>query len=134
MSAIDLGSPGKDDIYGYGLVNGAAAALPSEMRLTATRTLGPPKLDAESIWVAGAPYEITITNSGLNRVLVEVFEGEVLRKDLSVSYHFGSPKPQEVVFGLDATEIGYSVLFTPYGRRDTFAEIVFRMDPQPGER
>ncbi len=132
MTAIDLGSPGRDEIYGYGLVNGAAAALPSEIRLTATRTAGSPKLDSESTWVAGVPYEITMTNSGLNRVLVEVFEGEVLRRDLSVSYHFSPTKPQKVVFGLDATGALYSVLFTPYGRRDAFAEIVFRMDPQLG--
>jgi hypothetical protein len=133
MGAIDLGSAGKDEIYGYGLVDGEAAAFAPEITLTATRTVGSPKLGAEPTWVAGIPYEITITNSGLSRVLVDVFEGEVLRRDLSVSYHFGAKNPQEVVFGLDATGARYSVLFTPYGKPNTSAKVVFRMNTQLGE-
>jgi subtilisin len=33
MDAIDLGAAGKDEVYGYGLVNGASASLSSEMVL-----------------------------------------------------------------------------------------------------
>jgi subtilisin len=132
MGAIDLGTAGKDVIYGYGLVNGAAASLVTEMTLTATRTVGAPKFGAELVQVAGIPYEITITNSGLSKVMVDVFEGEVLRRDLSSTFHFGDKKPQEVVFGLDATGARYSVLFTPYGKRATSANIVFRMETQGG--
>ena len=134
IGAIDLGSAGKDEIYGYGLVNGAAAAFTPEMTLTATRTIGSPKLGAELTWVAGIPYEITMTNSGLNKVTVDVFEDDVLRRDLSASYHFGAKKPQEVSFGLDATGARYSVLFTPYGKPDAFAEVVFRMNAQMSAR
>ena len=102
------------------------------MTLTVTRTVGAPKFGAEPTQVAGIPYEITITNSGLNRVVVDVFEGEVLRRDLSDSFHFGGKKPQEVVFELDATGARYLVLFTPYGKRDTSARIVFRMNTELG--
>jgi subtilisin len=133
IEAIDLGSAGKDEIYGYGLVNGAAAAFAPEITLTATRTVGSPKLGAELTWVAGEPYEITIKNSDLNKVAVDVFEGDVLRRDLSASYYFGGKKPQEVVFELDATGTHYSVLFTPYGKPDAFAKVVFRMNTQLGE-
>jgi subtilisin len=133
IGAIDLGSAGQDEIYGYGLVNGEAAAFASELTLTATRTAGSPKLAAERTWVTGIPYEITITNSGLSKVLVEVFEGEVLRRDLSASYHFGAKNPQEVVLGLDATGARYSILFTPYGKPDTSAKVVFRANTQLGE-
>jgi subtilisin len=134
MEAIDLGDAGKDEVYGYGLVNGAAASLSSETTLIATRTVGAPKWGAELARVAGVPYEITITNSGLNRVVVDVFEGDVLRRDLSASFRFHKKTPQEAVFGLDATDARYSVLFTPYGKRDASAKIVVRMNTQLGER
>jgi subtilisin len=131
MSAIDLGDAGKDEIYGYGLVDGAAAAFAPETTLLATRTLGSPKLDAQLTRVTDVPYEITIKNSDLNMVTVDVFEDDVLRRDLSGSFHFGAQKPQEVVLVLDATGTRHSVLFTPYGRRGASAEIVFRLNTQP---
>jgi hypothetical protein len=134
MEAIDLGDAGKDEIYGYGLVNGAAASFSPEMTLTAVRTVGAPKWGTEVARVAGVPYEITITNAGLSRVIVDVFEGDVPRRDLSTSFHFQKKKPQEVAFGLDATGARYSVLFTPYGRPDASAKIVLRVNTQPGGR
>jgi subtilisin len=133
MGAIDLGDAGKDEIYGYGLVDGAAAAFNPEITLLATRTHGSPKLDAQLTRVAGVPYEITINNSDLKMVTVDVFEDEVLRRDLSTSYHFGAMKTQEVIFELDATAAHYSVLFTPYGKPGASAEIAFRLSTQPGE-
>jgi subtilisin len=133
-SAADLGDAGRDEIYGYGLVNGAATSLPPEITLTATRTAGSPKLGVESIRLAGLPYEVTITNSGLKRITVEVFEGEFPRRDLSGSFHFGEKRPQEVVFDIDATDTEFSVLFTPYGKRDTSAKVVFRVNTEPGDQ
>jgi hypothetical protein len=66
-------------------------------------------------------------------VTVDVFEDDVLRRDLSTSYHFGAIKTQEVIFELDATAAHYSVLFTPYGKPGASAEIAFRLSTQPGE-
>jgi subtilisin len=133
MDAIDLGNVGKDEVYGHGLVNAAAASFATETTLTVTRTTGAPKLDAEVARVAGIPTEVTITNYRLNKLVVDVFEGEVLRRDLSGSFHFGAGNQQEVVFGLDATGARYSVVFTPSGKRGTSARVVLRMDTQQGE-
>jgi subtilisin len=126
LTATDLGNPGKDGIYGHGLVNAAGAAFASETTFTVTRTSGAPRLDGEAIRVAGAPYEMTITNLGLKKLALDVFEGAVLRKDLSESFRFGGKAPQEVVFGLDATGAHYHLLFRPHGNSGTSAEIVLR--------
>jgi len=131
-NAIDLGDAGKDEIYGYGLVDAAAAAFAPETTLLAIRTPASPALDAQLIQVTGVPYEITIKNSDLRMVTVDVFEDDVLRRDLSSIQHFRARNPQEVVLSLDSTGTRHSVLFTPYGRPGASAEIAFRLNPQPG--
>jgi subtilisin len=128
LTAVDLGDAGKDDIFGYGLVNAAEASFATEEMLTITRISGSPVLGAELIRLAGIPYEISIENSGLNKVKVDVFEGDVLQKDLSDSFHFGDKKPQEVDFTLDASGSRYDVLFTPYGKSGNSADIVIKWD------
>ena len=40
LTATDLGDPGKDDIYGYGLVNALGASLDIPANLTVTKTRG----------------------------------------------------------------------------------------------
>ena len=52
-----------------------------------------------------------------------MFEGGVLQKDLSDSFHFGDKKPQVVDFTLDATVARYDVMFTPYGKSGISAHI-----------
>jgi len=133
LMATDLGEPGKDNIYGYGLVNASGGARCSDMTLTIFKTLGPPTSDAQLAEVEGRPCGIVITNSGLSHVAIDVFEGEVLRKDLSGLLQFYGRRPQKVNFGLDATDTHYTILFTPYGPPDTYAEIVLTTDIQRGK-
>ncbi|MHC4165900.1 MAG: S8 family peptidase [Planctomycetota bacterium] len=128
LTATDLGEAGKDNIYGYGLVNAAGTLTSSEAPLTVTRTSGWPTSDAEVAEIEGRPYGIVIANSGLSDLTVDVFEGEVLRKDLSGVFQFRGGRPQEVVFWLDATGAHYYVCFTPYGAPERFAEIVLTTD------
>jgi len=132
MEAIDLGVAGRDETFGYGLVNAAAAAFPMELTLVARRRAGPPKGDAEWIRLAGAAYEIGIRNAGLGKVVVDIFEGEVRREDLSTVVHLGPSRPDAVAFEVDASESRYSLSFTPFGRPDSFAEVNIEMVPQPG--
>ncbi len=130
QGAIDLGSAGKDAVFGHGLVSATVASLSTETTLTIPRTSGRPSQGAELAQLAGMAYEITITNSGLKKVGVDVFEEGVLRRDLSDSIRFGKKDSQEMVLRLDATFTRYDVLFTPYGKRDTSAEIVIKKDTQ----
>lgn len=132
LTATDMGKAGKDDIYGYGLVNAAGGAINSDMTLTIIRTPDRPTSDAEVAEVGGRPYGIVIANSGLSKVAVDVFEGDVWRKDLSGTFQFWGKRPQEVVSWLDATGTRYYVFFTPYGKPGTSAEIVLTTDSQRG--
>jgi subtilisin len=126
MTAFDLGEIGKDDIFGYGLVNAATASFPIEISFTIPRNPGSPNLSSETIHLAGIPYEVTIVNNGLSKVNVDVLEDSNLRKDLSSKYHFNDKKPQEVNFMLDATNKRFDVIFTPRGKSGHFAEIIIR--------
>ncbi len=128
QGAIDLGSAGKDAVFGHGLVSATVASLSTETTFTIPRTSGRPSQGAELAQLAGMAYEITITNSGLKKVNVDVFEDGVLRNDLSDSIRFGKKAPQEIVLWLDATGARYDVLFTPYGKRNASAEVVIRED------
>ena len=126
MTAIDLGKPWFDEIYGFGLVN-AAASLPinEPIDFTITRISQSPATDAVTVSLStGAVYIITIKNNGLNKVDVAVFDGEVFVKESSSSYHFGDKKPQEVSFHIDATMTAYDIIFTPYGKAGGSANIL----------
>jgi hypothetical protein len=124
MTAIDLGAFGRDNVFGFGLVNAAEASLSTEIMFTIPRNPGSPDLSSETVHLAGIPYEVTIENDGLSKVNVDVFEDGNLRKDLSSKYHFSDKKPQKVIFTLDATNKRFDVTFTPRGKSGHFAEII----------
>jgi len=139
-TAIDLGDPGLDDVYGVGMVNAAEAALPAYEPLFITiRTSGHPKTDAETVFLSGVLYEITIKNNGLKKIKVNVFENGVYQKELSTSYRFKQKahlkkqkplkpgKPQGFTFSLDAEEADYDVTFKPFGKSGSSADIIITM-------
>ena len=131
QTAIDLGDPGKDAVYGYGLTNVAEASLASGKKVDVTRTAASPNRDAERLRVEGLPYDVTLSNRGLTKVTIDVFEGRTLREDLSESFYFGNSfrfgnkrRPQKMAFRIDATGARFCVLFTPYGDPGASATIV----------
>jgi subtilisin len=128
LTATDLGAAGRDDVYGYGVVNAAGDANGPETAATIIRTSGSPANDAKAAAVTGMAYGITITNHGLNKVAIDVYEGDVLRTDLSDTCHFSGKKPQQTVVWLDATGTDYDVVFTPYGKQGRYAKIVLGTD------
>jgi subtilisin len=124
MTAIDLGDvAGRDDDFGYGLVNASEAALPSQQSFTITKASSPSR-SSERVYMAGTSYEVAIVNNGLAKVNVDVFEEGALRRDLSASYHFNGSSLQEVTFLLDATGKRYDVIFTPFGKSGSSATII----------
>jgi len=125
-TATDLGMPGRDTIFGFGLVD-AAEAENEPLSITLIRTSGSPAAqDAETVLLSGGRYEITINNNGLSKVRVDVFEDGVFQKDLSSSFPFNK-KSNGVTFSLDATGRNYEVIFTPYGKSGTSADIFITM-------
>jgi subtilisin len=127
-TAIDLGAPGQDNVFGYGLVNATSASLPGEVSsFSLTSTSGHQSNDAETVHLAGIPYEITIVNNNLSNVEVDVSEGGTRLKDLSAKYHFNDKKLHEVTFTINATGTRYNVMFTPHGKSGSSADITIRV-------
>jgi subtilisin len=143
-TATDLGAPGQDTTFGFGLVNAAEAASPAHepLSITLVRTSGPPAAqDAETVALSGGLYEITINNNGLSKVRFDVFEDGVFQQDLSSSFRFhrhgkkhrggkrihGHKKSQGETISLDATGKNYEVTFTPYGKSGKSADIGITM-------
>jgi subtilisin len=125
-TALDLGALSLDPVFGFGLVNAAAAFYPAdELAVSISRTAAPPDHDAVTVPVSGTSHEMTIKNYGLSRVSVQVLKEGVYQKDLSLSYSFGGKKPQDITFYIEETGgTSYDVRFTPYGQPGTFADII----------
>ncbi|MEW6599785.1 MAG: S8 family peptidase [Nitrospirota bacterium] len=124
-TAVDLGEPGRDATYGFGLVNASAAVLPPDvLQLTIVRNNGKPAADAETVTLGEGVNRISIVNNGLRRIKIDVYEDGVYHKALTSSYRFGRRQPQEVTFNMDAGIMNYDVTFTPFGKRGTSADIV----------
>jgi subtilisin len=124
QTALDLGEPGVDSVYGYGLVSAAAAdSVTPEMHFVLTRLRGLPWCSAKTETLSDRVFEITIANESLAKVDIKVCEAGVLLKELSTSYHFCPQKPSEVAFQLDATGTTYDVDFVPRGRLGGLADV-----------
>lgn len=125
-TAVDLGEPGRDEQYGFGLVNvTGATATPSVISISLVREL----TWSDSLKITtleDASYQITIENDSLDAVLVLVVENYRARTDLMTSHIFNIPggaSPQQITFNLDATGTAFELIFVPFGSIDAFADI-----------
>lgn len=140
-SAIDLGVAGLDEIYGYGVVDVAgpfsdAGANPIT-HLTLEKRPGAPRGSAESTTINDGLYDLTIVNISLNKLKMLVYEGDSFRRDLSKKYEFdedneegeegdqdGEAQPQqELNFVLDASGTSFKLVFVPYGKNRSKADV-----------
>lgn len=136
-SAKDLGDPGRDNIYGYGLVDASKAVLgisklpgppppsppPFIINLTLIRSKGPESKDAKNVSLSQGNYTINITNVNLSKIGMMVYENGVLRKDLSSSYKFN--KSQEVNIDLNVNNT-LDIVFVPYGKEKSIGYVTIR--------
>ncbi len=125
QSAVDdLGDAGWDELFGYGLVNVEKAILPS-IQLYLERT---------QQWLAGwqaytmenENYHVSIQNHSLYGMISWVSENGTFRRDLSAVHIFKSYRqqlPQQIDFELDATNTSLRVIFIPFGRIGSSADI-----------
>ena len=127
VTAEELGEPGKDDHYGFGLVSAEVYRLGnhSDFRITKTKI----KSDhgkVQTVTLAGAEFEVTITNAGLSKLSVEVFEGDASVPLYSDRYRFGPKDPQQVTFTLAGNSGNVRVLdfvFAAGGKSGAYAEV-----------
>ena len=115
MSARDLGDPGKDDVYGYGLIDVATA-----LRITDSVTFelvkgSKHRSDNRFYTFFDMTYQVGIANKSLVGVRVVVYENGCVRDDLSKRILFSSQLPQNVSFSLDAGGAAFNVVFLPIG-------------------
>jgi subtilisin len=138
-SAIDLGDQGFDEIHGYGLVDVAGPFSDSGdnpiTHLTVEKLDGSPWSSTEKISIKDGIYDVTIVNTSLHALKVLVYEGEKLRRDLSKKFKFKQQMEkhykceekynsnQESSFIIDATETAYTLVFLPFGKKQSLAEI-----------
>ncbi len=132
-SAVDLGTPGFDDVYGYGRVS-VENAVPGNgggqnpiTHLTIEKPGSPPDITIEN-----GIFDITIVNTSLKAIKVKVFENGQIRHDLSRKFRFKNKHnhgdgeapspPQEVSFSLDATGTVYKLAFIPKGKKGGLAD------------
>ena len=129
-TAVDLGESGRDDEYGYGLVNAAEAAVvvPPAESITLVR---------ESTWfdslevvtLKDAPYQISLQNDSLDAVFILVIENHRIRRDLGTGRFFNDLRgdaPQQITFDLDASDTAFKIIFIPLGSIDASANITIQ--------
>ncbi|MFZ5764500.1 MAG: S8 family peptidase [Thermodesulfobacteriota bacterium] len=127
-SARDLGAAGHDPIFGFGLVDAAAALSPPDqddpylvLELTAQKK---GNNRATIVTLTEEMFQITIRNSSLRGVNMIVLESGSRRSDLSEMVHFKRQETEEVTFMLDAHGTTYDVVFQPIGKPGGTATII----------
>lgn len=134
-SARDLGGPGKDNIYGFGLVDAQKAVLgieyvppeeskePFVINLTLVRTKGPEIDDAKNISTYQGNYSVKIKNVNLTKVYMVIYENGTIRKDLSSYFKFN--KFQEIDKNIYVNNT-FNIVFIPYGDKGTIGYVTIR--------
>ncbi len=123
-STDDLGDTGKDELFGYGLVN-VEKAIPPAIQIHLERT---------QQWLAGwqaytmenGNHHVSIQNNSLYGMISWVSENGTFRRDLSGVHIFKGYRqqlPQQIDFELDATNTSLKVVFIPFGKIGSSADI-----------
>ena len=130
LTATDLGRPGPDDTYGFGLVNALVTSYEPISRFTIVRNRLPLEDNVGVADVSDAVHCITIAGNRMRFVMVDVFEGGIHRDDLSRLVLLGRSIQQDALVWLDATGTNYTLFFTPYGIFGSSAIIDIKRSPE----
>jgi subtilisin len=135
-TAKDLGITGRDDIYGFGLVDASNAVLgipyhistpPEEpIKLTIVRTKGPETKDAKNVSLSSeGNYSIEIRNINLSKLAMTVYDNGTKRDDLSSVYKFNKTNNITVNRSVGVGSV-FKFVFTPYGDKNTISYVTIR--------
>ncbi|AJE02865.1 S8 family peptidase [Geobacter pickeringii] len=120
-TAKDLGNPGRDKYFGWGLVDLAAATVETR-KLHLVRKNGPPRFDMQSIMLGKGSYSVQVKNNGLERVVVNAPEGNSRDFERVFAYSFTSSL-QDLGVAVTLNEAQTTLAFTPRGEVGTTADI-----------
>lgn len=76
LTATDLGAPGRDIYFGYGLVN-AKAAVDLSRHFKLLRTQASPSKDAKHTQLQPGTYLVTASNNGLDTIMIRASEASI---------------------------------------------------------
>lgn len=139
-SAQDLGAAGKDDLFGYGLVDASAAVgltnAPQADFCTQNAPLPVADIllqrqsrhgedDKQQAILSGGKYTITILNNGLKRVTVKVFKDNTLVPERSGTLTFSRKTARGATISFDASDGPYRLEFIPTGKFGNSATLSF---------
>ena len=139
-SAQDLGAAGKDELFGYGLVDASAAVgltnAPQADFCTQNAPLPVADIllqrqarhgedDKQQAILNGGTYTITILNNGLKRVTVKVFKDNTLVPELSGTLTFSRKTARGATISFDASDGPYRLEFIPTGKFGSSATLSF---------
>jgi len=120
----DLGDTGKDELFGYGLVN-VGKAIPPAIQLRLERTQQWLK-GWQAYTMENENYHVSIQNSSLYGMISWISENGTFRRDLSAVHIFRGYRqqlPQQIDFELDASNTSFRVIFIPFGKIGSSADI-----------
>ena len=124
-TALDLGQPGVDDLFGHGLVQVTADAPPSPtfIEVVAGRKKKELPDSYPTILLDKGIFDLYITNDSLTSMTVKVLKNGQYKDNLEEYIRFGNKDPQEVVLTIHARGQTFVVEFIPAGRPGSFATV-----------
>ena len=132
-TATDLGTPGRDTVFGWGLVDLAAATvIKNSQRVHIIKTEDRPKNNTTRIPLSKGSYTLQIVNNGLNKVVVKSSDatgpkGEKELLHVTKKKHLDDTGIEVTIDHADAT-----LEFIPFGRNGASADITITKNNQPG--
>lgn len=141
-NAQDLGAPGRDESFGFGMVD-AAAALGLDPTLLCVDVTDPStgplpvadmllerqsrhaEDDAKQAILSGGRYTITVRNNQLKSLQINVLKNGLQVDELSGTLTFNRKNARGVTISFDASAGPYQIVFIPKGKFGSSATLSF---------
>ena len=134
-TAVDLGTTGRDTIFGWGLVDLAAATAQPETHLVhLVRTEGRPKNNAVSVQLTKGFYNVSLVNNGLHKVVVRTSDSDGMKDDTDLVHVFKKKHRLDTSIEVNIDRDETTMEFVPFGRDGSSAEITITKLTQQAEK
>lgn len=131
-TATDLGTPGRDTIFGWGLVDLAAATAQVDTRqVHLVKTKDKPKNSSVKVQLSKGFYTVVVVNSTLNKIVVKTSDINVQKNEPEIidflKMKHRNNRGMEIHIDHDDTTLE----FIPHGREAASADITITKIGQP---
>ena len=124
-TALDLGHPRWDPVFGHGLVQASVDAPQSTslLEVVVGRRNKKEPVSFPTILLDKGIFDLHITNDSLTNLTIKVLKNGHYLDKLEEYITFGNKDPQEVILTIDVNAQTFEVEFIPSGRRGSFATV-----------